>query len=66
MSLKPRPKEFHGLSRPSLASIHIQAKRYQEQSVGRPAVQSFYGEMGGQGAGKGSIHDHLKLYPRRD
>ena len=36
-----------------LASIYIQAKRYQEQSVGRPAVQSFYGAMGGQGAGKG-------------
>jgi restriction system protein len=36
-----------------LASIYIQAKRYQEQSVGRPAVQSFYGAMGGQGASKG-------------
>jgi len=36
-----------------LASIYIQAKRYQEQSIGRPAVQSFYGAMGGQGASKG-------------
>jgi len=36
-----------------LASIYIQAKRYNEQSVGRPAVQSFYGAMGGQGASKG-------------
>lgn len=36
-----------------LASIYIQAKRYQEQSVGRPAVQSFYGAMGGKGASKG-------------
>jgi restriction system protein len=36
-----------------LASIYIQAKRYQEQSIGRPAVQSFYGAMGGHGASKG-------------
>lgn len=36
-----------------LASIYIQAKRYQEQSIGRPAVQSFYGAMGVQGASKG-------------
>jgi restriction system protein len=36
-----------------LASIYIQAKRYQEQSVGRPMVQSFYGAMGSHGATKG-------------
>jgi restriction system protein len=36
-----------------LASIYIQAKRYQEQSVGRPLVQSFYGAMGSHGATKG-------------
>jgi len=36
-----------------LASIYIQAKRYQEQSVGRPSVQSFYGAMGSHGATKG-------------
>jgi restriction system protein len=61
------PESRHGVKRGSdggidgridedrlgLASIYIQAKRYQEQSVGRPAVQSFYGAMGGQGANKG-------------
>ena len=36
-----------------LASIYIQAKRYQDASVGRPAIQSFYGAMGGHGASKG-------------
>ena len=36
-----------------LDAIYIQAKRYQEQSVGRPLVQSFYGAMGSHGATKG-------------
>lgn len=36
-----------------LASIYIQAKRDQEQSIGRPALQSFYGAMGVQGASMG-------------
>ena len=36
-----------------LASIYIQAKRYQEQSISRSTVQSFYGAMGGVGASKG-------------
>ena len=36
-----------------LASIYIQAKRYQEQTIGRPLIQAFYGAMGGVGASKG-------------
>jgi len=36
-----------------LASIFIQAKRYQEGSIGRPLIQAFYGAMGGVGAIKG-------------
>jgi len=36
-----------------LASIYIQAKRYTEQTIGRPAIQAFYGAMGGVGASKG-------------
>jgi restriction system protein len=36
-----------------LASIYIQAKRYQEQAIGRPVIQAFYGAMGGVGANKG-------------
>ena len=36
-----------------LASIYIQAKRYQDQSIGRPMIQGFYGAMGGVGASKG-------------
>lgn len=36
-----------------LASIYIQAKRYQEQTIGRPVIQAFYGAMGGVGASKG-------------
>ena len=36
-----------------LASIYIQAKRYQEQTIGRPVIQAFYGAMGGVGANKG-------------
>lgn len=36
-----------------LASIYIQAKRYQDGSIGRPIIQAFYGAMGGVGASKG-------------
>jgi restriction system protein len=36
-----------------LASIYIQAKRYQEQTIGCPVIKAFYGAMGGVGANKG-------------
>lgn len=36
-----------------LDKIYIQAKRYSENSIGRPELQKFVGALGGQGAKKG-------------
>ncbi|GAB4455421.1 MAG: restriction endonuclease [Armatimonadaceae bacterium] len=46
-----------------LEKIYLQAKRWSENTVGRPEVQSFVGALTGQGATKGVFNYHNDLYP---
>lgn len=41
------------LDKLGLEKVYVQAKRWQQQSVGRPEIQAFYGALAGQRANKG-------------
>lgn len=47
-----------------LESIYVQAKRWDETTVGRPAIQQFAGALQGHRARKGVFNNHLDILPR--
>ena len=48
-----------------LDQIYIQAKRYSDNSVGRPTIQSFVGAMTGGGCRKGVFVTSSRSHQRR-